>query len=177
MGNQKNRQIRDMVFNGVFLFYLVFLLENILFKYVQPWQLFRNGRYFSRSLNLIPLREIMGSSGIGDLNIYGNIILFIPLGIYLMFYIKERKTVQSMLAVFGLSLFFEAFQYAAAIGATDIDDIILNCTGGLFGILCYKVLVFICRGREQKAKTAVAWAAAVAGIITAVLAGMLIAFN
>ena len=51
MGNHRNRKLRDGIFNGVFIFYLAFLLENILFKYVQPWQLFQHGRYFSRSLN------------------------------------------------------------------------------------------------------------------------------
>lgn len=177
MGNHRNRKLRDGIFNGVFIFYLAFLLENILFKYVQPWQLFQHGRYFSRSLNLVPFRQIMSSSGISDLNIYGNIILFLPLGIYLMFFMKRRKAVKSLLAVFGISLFFEAFQYAAAIGATDIDDIILNCAGGLFGVMCYKVLLFVCMGKEEKAKTAVAGTAAVVGMITAVLIGLLIAFN
>lgn len=85
---------------------------------------------------------------------------FLPHGIYLMFFMKRRKAVKSLLAVFGISLFFEAFQYAAAIGATDIDDIILNCAGGLFGVMCYKVLLFVCMGKEEKAKTAVAGTAA-----------------
>ncbi len=177
MRNHRNRKLRDGIFNGVFIFYLAFLLENILFKYVQPWQLFQHGRYFSRSLNLVPFRQIIGSSGIGDLNIYGNIILFVPLGIYLMFFIKRRKAVKSLLAVFGTSLFFEAFQYAAAIGATDIDDIILNCAGGILGVICYKVLLFVCMGKEEKAKTVIACIAAVVGMITAVLTGLLIAFN
>ena len=113
MRNHRNRKLRDGIFNGVFIFYLAFLLENILFKYVQPWQLFQHGRYFSRSLNLVPFRQIIGSSGIGDLNIYGNIILFVPLGIYLMFFIKRRKAVKSLLAVFGISLFFEAWELYA----------------------------------------------------------------
>ena len=173
MRNHRNRKLRDGIFNGVFIFYLAFLLENILFKYVQPWQLFQHGR----SLNLVPFRQIIGSSGIGDLNIYGNIILFVPLGIYLMFFIKRRKAVKSLLAVFGISLFFEAFQYAAAIGATDIDDIILNCAGGILGVICYKVLLFVCMGKEEKAKTVIACIAAVVGMITAVLTGLLIAFN
>ena len=89
---------------------------------------------------------------------------------------EKKKAVKSLLAVFGISLFFEAFQYAA-IGATDIDDIILNCAGGLFGVMCYKVLLFVCMGKEEKAKTAVAGTAAVVGMITAVLIGLLIAFN
>ena len=89
----------------------------------------------------------------------------------------RRKAVKSLLAVFGISLFFEAFQYAAAIGATDIDDIILNCAGGILGVICYKVLLFVCMGKEEKAKTVIACIAAVVGMITAVLTGLLIAFN
>ena len=43
--------------------------------------------------------------------------------------------------------------------------------------MCYKVLLFVCMGKEEKAKTAVAGTAAVGGMITAVLIGLLIAFN
>ena len=39
MGNHRNRKLRDGIFNGVFIFYLAFLLENILFKYVIVLQL------------------------------------------------------------------------------------------------------------------------------------------
>ncbi|MBS7009327.1 VanZ family protein [Anaerostipes sp.] len=177
MERKREGKFRNAVFNGVFMFYFVFLVENILFKYVQPWQMFQSGRYFGRSLNLVPFRQILSSSGIGDLNIYGNIILFVPLGIYLMFYMKKSKTVKSLAFIFILSLFFESFQYVAAIGATDIDDIILNCLGGLMGIICYKFLVFICRGKEQTAKTAVTWIAAAAGLLTAVLVILLFAYN
>lgn len=177
MGWQKESKLRNTIFNGVFVFYLVFLLENILFKYVQPWQLFQPGRYYARSLNLIPLKQILASSGIGELNIYGNIILFIPLGVYLMFYLKKHKVIKSLAAIFGLTLFFESFQYVTAIGAADIDDVILNCFGGFVGILCYKILVFICRGKEQTAKTAVTWMAAAAGLITAALVILLLIYN
>lgn len=177
MGRQKESKLRNAIFNGVFVFYLVFLFENILFKYVQPWQMFQSGRYYARSLNLIPFRQIFASSGIGDLNIYGNIILFVPLGICLMFYMKKKKTTKSLAVIFALSVFFESFQYAAAIGAADLDDVILNCLGGLAGILCYKILVFLCRGKEQTAKTVVTWIAAAAGILTAILIILLVAYN
>ena len=39
-------------------------------------------------------------------------------------------------------------------GASDIDDIILNCSGGFIGILGYKLLLFILR-HEKRVNTAI----------------------
>ncbi|MNI31119.1 VanZ like family protein [compost metagenome] len=53
-----------------------------------------------------------------------------------------------------MSLFIEIIQGLLGIGASDIDDIILNCLGGLVGILGYKFLLFILRD-EKKVRTAI----------------------
>ena len=42
-----------------------------------------------------------------------------------------------------MSLFVEVIQGIFAIGAPDIDDINLNCLGGLVGILGYKLLLLL----------------------------------
>jgi glycopeptide antibiotics resistance protein len=42
-----------------------------------------------------------------------------------------------------MSLSIEIIQGILGIGASDIDDIILNCLGGLVGILVYKFLLVI----------------------------------
>jgi glycopeptide antibiotics resistance protein len=53
-----------------------------------------------------------------------------------------------------VSLFVEIIQGYLGIGAADIDDIILNCLGGLIGILGYKFLLFILRD-EKKVRVAI----------------------
>ena len=79
-------------------FYLFFLLENILFKYVSPLELFSPDRYFSRSWNLVPFNDALSylwkdglAQGFSELNVYGNILLFIPLGIYLQIFLKKKQ--------------------------------------------------------------------------------------
>ena len=38
-----------------------------------------------------------------------------------------------------LSLFIEVVQYVFALGATDVDDIILNLIGGFIGLIIFKI--------------------------------------
>jgi len=87
-------------------------------------------------------------------NVVGNIIIFVPLGTYLSLFKKDKRVIRSLLLIFIVSLFVEVIQGLLAIGASDIDDIILNSLGGFIGILGYKFLLFILRG-EKKAHTAI----------------------
>lgn len=63
--------------------------------------------------------------------------------------------------IFIVSLFVEIIQGIFGIGASDIDDIILNCLGGFIGILGYKFFLFILRD-EKKAHAAIAILSAIA---------------
>lgn len=46
------------------------------------------------------------------------------------------------------------FQFIFGIGTADIDDVILNCLGGLIGILIYRGLCALLKD-EEKARTAI----------------------
>lgn len=48
-----------------------------------------------------------------------------------------------------MSLFVEIIQGLLGIGASDIDDIILNCLGGVIGILGYKFLLFMLQDKKK----------------------------
>lgn len=79
----------------------------------------------------------------------GNIVIFVPLGAYLSLFKKDKRVIKSLLLIFIVSLFVEILQGILAIGASDIDDIILNCLGGLIGILGYKFLLLILRDKKK----------------------------
>ncbi len=66
-------------------------------------------------------------------NTFGNIALFIPLGVGLR--ARGWKVIQVVLAAAGLSLAVEAAQYVFALGYTDVDDLVCNAAGGLIGAL------------------------------------------
>jgi glycopeptide antibiotics resistance protein len=88
-------------------------------------------------------------------NVVGNIVIFIPLGTYLALIIKHKRVTINLLFIFIVSLLVEIIQGVLGIGASDIDDIILNCLGGLIGIVGYKLLLIIL-GDEKKVYTAIA---------------------
>ena len=73
-------------------------------------------------------------------NVLGNIVLFIPLGIYLIFFNHNKGIYINTLWVVLISVAVEILQYVFKVGATDIDDIILNGLGGFLGIMIYKIL-------------------------------------
>ncbi|MBM7868640.1 glycopeptide antibiotics resistance protein [Clostridium pascui] len=87
-------------------------------------------------------------------NVVGNIVIFVPLGAYLLLFKNDKRAITNLLFIFIVSLFVEIIQGILGIGASDIDDIILNCLGGLSGILGYKFLLFILRN-EKKVHTAI----------------------
>lgn len=82
------------------------------------------------------------------INFLGNIILFIPFGLIvpLLWKISIKKTI---LIGFCSSLFIETCQLFLTRG-TDIDDLILNTTGVLLGILVFKFLHKYCKNFVKK---------------------------
>ena len=73
-------------------------------------------------------------------NLLGNIILFIPLGIYLSLFNQGKGSKKSVFWVFSTSLLVEIVQYTFKMGTGDIDDVILNTFGGWIGVWIYKIL-------------------------------------
>ena len=127
----------NILYWGILFFYLFLLMDTVFL-----------GRDSFRSVNFIPFHSIknyiMVDNGIGgtrmvDMNIWGNILMFIPLGIYLGLHSTNKSIVKLLSSIFLLSLLIEVIQYVFSLGATDIDDIILNLIGGFVGIVIYKV--------------------------------------
>lgn len=76
------------------------------------------------------LRYKIGSSGFFN-NIIGNILLFIPFGMFLRYYFK-LKVISLILITIFYSLSIEVTQILIN-RVFDIDDIILNLTGSIIG--------------------------------------------
>lgn len=93
----------------------------------------------THGMNLKPFNEItrykFGSYNF-NINVFGNIIIFIPFGIFTAQYIKSKKTFPVFFISAFVSTMVEAVQLK--IGRSfDIDDIILNVLGSLIGYLIY----------------------------------------
>ncbi|AKN33749.1 teicoplanin resistance protein VanZ [Clostridium carboxidivorans P7] len=153
----KQERIGTVFLYGVFIFYILFLIKLLLLSRVPLFEVFNSQRTLHRSINLIPfhsISEYISGSTINlrrfaFSNLVGNIIIFIPLGIYLTLFKKDKRIIPNLLFIFIVSLFVEVIQGLLALGTADIDDIILNCLGGLVGILGYKFLLLLLKGEKK----------------------------
>ena len=132
----------------VVLFYFLFFSEEL-------------GRTYSERTyhyNLIPFHEIMrfvkyrhvlGWQAV-VLNIWGNIIAFMPFGSFLPIYSNRCRNVwMTVLYSFELSLLVELLQLVFKVGSFDVDDLLLNTIGGLLGYLVYKGLLYLWKKHEE----------------------------
>lgn len=92
--------------------------------------------------NFIPFKEIFRYSFGSELfirNILGNVLLFLPYGIFISKYLKVDKASIILILSGIVSLSIELIQLI--IGRVfDVDDIILNILGALIGYFIYKLI-------------------------------------
>lgn len=117
---------------GVFGIYLVLLTWLVLFKFAVRFSDLPN----IQGINLIPFYYDKETSMHLKEVVY-NVIVFVPLGVYIQIFLKNRKAINKILTIFLIGFLFETVQFIFAIGASDITDLIGNTTGGFIGIhLC-----------------------------------------
>ncbi len=75
------------------------------------------------------------------LNLFGNIILFIPFAIILNTVFKVDKLKLILLFTVLLSTSIEILQYIFQVGLADIDDVILNSIGAILGYFIYNKII------------------------------------
>ncbi len=111
-----------------------------------------------------------------DMNLWGNILMFVPAGIYIALHSKSKSIIKHLLIIFLFTFVIEVVQYIFTIGATDIDDIILNVLGECIGLMIYKVFEKIFK-TEEKIKTAVSILSLIVGLPIFALVLLLIVAN
>lgn len=137
---------------------LLFFVSLLVYVFVMIVLLFRRGNYgdtislieyVKNSANLVPFRTINMyvdaiSSGVISYhliidNLLGNIILFMPIGIYLPYYFKRITKAHQVLVVTLIIIFVvETTQLITMRGRFDIDDLILNTCGALIGFSVWR---------------------------------------
>ena len=103
------------------------------------------------SLNLVPTQGVTESIKTTDLrngleNLFGNIVLFIPIG-FLAVLALRRSLVLIVGLGAALSLFIESAQFVLGDRWSDIDDVLLNTTGTLLGALAATAAIAATRRR------------------------------
>lgn len=157
----KRERIVSVILYGVFICYILFLLKLLILSRLS--EQFNDPENATRIINLVPFKSILGFVSANQENIQkfafsnvvGNILIFIPLGVYLLLLRKNKRMIAILVIIFLVSLSVEVVQGLLGIGTADIDDLILNSLGGLIGIFGYKILWLLFRN-EKKVRTTVA---------------------
>ena len=127
MIQSKKQRIISIV---VFFIYLAFLAWLVLFKFATNI----SDVPHIHAINLIPFYYDRETS-IHLKEVLYNIIVFVPLGVYLQILLEKKKLTFKFLTVLLASFLFEIVQFIFAIGASDVTDLITNTFGGALGIL------------------------------------------
>jgi glycopeptide antibiotics resistance protein len=151
------KKFNDIKIQVLFTLYVYTLFKIILFKFGSMdmaflWQQLKmslgNPDYMSRQFqkgNLIPFKEISRTfhdiSSHGLINLVGNFAIFMPYGILLGLMLRNQKIsfIDTFILSLGLSLILECAQALFSIGRFDVDDLILNSSGGLIGFITFKL--------------------------------------
>ena len=140
--NMNRKKIITKILFGVYIFLLLWI---ILFKMsFSVAEII--GLVGERSINLIPFYYPT------DVNFHlreaiANVLIFVPLGIYLeLLDINSKKVF-----LYGLifSILLEVSQFVFKIGASDVTDIITNTAGTILGICGYILLEKIFENKEK----------------------------
>lgn len=117
------------------LLMLCFIIYILLLYYIVTFQ---DNNYGTN--NFVPFREIFRydvNSRLFLKNVIGNVLLFVPFGIFVTYYVKNDKVYQTLFLSILVSCSIEFAQ--SVIGRTaDIDDVILNTIGGIIGYIIFK---------------------------------------
>ncbi len=109
----------------IFIYYVILLFNMVIFA-----------RFNSiSSYNLVPFKSIIKVLQSGNvynivINIWGNLLIFMPLDYFLIELFKLNKFRTNFIISFIIIVVIELLQFIFRVGVFDIDDIIL-CTFGM----------------------------------------------
>ncbi|QSS98680.1 VanZ family protein [Pontibacillus sp. ALD_SL1] len=136
---------------GVTFIVYVLALVSILFMGTRGYAFSETSlvEYIRKSSNIVPFKTISTyvtaivdesmNMDIPIKNLFGNVILFFPMGIYLPFFLKKANKVSIFAISMTLLLFvIEFVQVVTRRGRFDIDDFILNMLGAFIGFAIWR---------------------------------------
>lgn len=125
--------------------------EEVCSLHIFPFAMIRGAMYRNALTSSVSggLSVLYAIRSIG-INLYGNILMFVPIGFLFPFTHQKRHTAWDIFFPALFSFCIEFIQYLTGRSA-DIDDIILNWIGGLLGYGIFRLLYF-CHNKSQNRK-------------------------
>ena len=153
MKKEKNRTAGQMWLRFFFLVYGAAMLWLLFGQRIGEGVSYAD--YFARlenNINLTPFvtlrlywRILHNSTNPGLLqhaviNLVGNVVMFIPLGVFLPgIFIKKPNFLKVFYVVAGMIVLVEILQFFSLLGSLDVDDLILNLAGATVGYILWKL--------------------------------------
>lgn len=144
-------RIKNLVVFTLFAVYTLCAVYMLFFMRESLLGWYTYSEYFRENTNFVPFRTVMEFVGYlrtddaiyGDIsfeNIFGNIIAFLPIGVFCpAIWKKQRRFRCFVLTASAAITGVEIIQFTAMCGACDIDDFILNITGAVIGFAFTKL--------------------------------------
>lgn len=127
----KNKYVKVNYYLGL-LFYVMFMIITLYFRDTLEVETKANSFYLDKWL------KIIFSNRIVFLNLIGNILIFIPFGIFLKQF--DLPLSIKLILIFIIIIMLELIQYVTKKGVFDYLDIALNILGTFIGyIFCKKI--------------------------------------
>lgn len=171
------KRVESILFWGIVVFYILLLMDVVFLSRLSSGASIR-------LVNLVPFHSIQSYINVDDgvhyrlldVNIWGNILLFVPMGIYVPLIKKSFSFLKTLLSLVFISLLIEGIQYLFILGSADIDDVLLNVMGGLLGWVFYRFLLLLGKTPERT-KTMVVIISTIVGIPVFILVILLFVMN
>lgn len=143
MKNNRQRNLTRILFAAYFLILIWILLFKMSFSLDEL--------YKNRSINIIPfIGSVLVNGRIYINEIINNILVFIPVGIYICMLKEDWSILRKISVGFFISLGIEVLQFVLAIGATDITDLLGNTLGGIIGIGVFYLFSKVFKNKTNK---------------------------
>ena len=139
------------------IYYMLFVIYSL----TMLWLLFGRQQYhrdmMDMLVNLQPLktiraylyvlqnREEVYLLRIAAFNLFGNVVLFIPYGIFLPYLFRRMRALWKVMVAGVVTIVcVELLQIATLRGSCDVDDLILNMMGILIGYIVFRIAHLRC---------------------------------
>ena len=113
---------------ALFVVYLLLLGWIVIWKLESPWV---GG---DRAIKLVPFLATGEAGASAPAEVFVNLVLFVPFGLYLGLLAPSRPWWRVATTVVGGSLALESTQYLLGVGRSDVTDVVVNLVGGLAGL-------------------------------------------
>ena len=147
--HQKQLPLKQLLLGAIFIGYIVFVLELTVIG---------RGTSHYMQMNLQPFSGYIDAwkkYSLRDLqNCLFNILMFVPLGMFLPLLIAKFKEFKwLLLVVVGATMSIETYQTLSGAGIFEVDDLINNSLGGIIGYQLYRLATSIAHNKKVKLKS------------------------